>query len=562
MNTRSQWLTASPLWDDFLPHPDAKEFRQPVLLRFASDKFMDELQGILAKNPTQIRDRIAQPETWRAPLVGVAPDWISSRGNQAKALQASSGNGEAPPPFKLFQPVHGNFYIVAGSLTCRLPGLPDHRVKPAQGEHVSLVLRRLVPKDSFTNADCNVYDPAKCAEYAWIGQGPKGVWGPASSDRIADGEERLPSFEMPFPFKDRTRRIFAAVVPVGRRQAYVAGRQKSDSGTNNSQSPDDARKIEWQRQVLDPWGDLFEWYANNSGPSNTQKFLNAVQNGVTQSSAFIFLDFAKFLSTYLPNLWAAVQTPSLAANLPSAAKTVYASLQTAESSGSRLTLLQSLNNAKTHEAGLESGQYIPTSADFASLSDNNFGTLIDKADPQSSRLIDVQIKAALDEAGPPVTPVIRVPAMKPQAPVGDNYYILRFAYEQPQCGAKAPVISDPTQPFQLASYFDPDAPGRPLQVALPLDTSPAALSKYDKNVAFMISDQLAKQMGRVKGLKQLMDGDTGPEVGIGMICSFSIPIITICALIVLMIFLILLNIIFFWLPFFKICFPVPTLKAK
>jgi len=44
--------------------------------------------------------------------------------------------------------------------------------------------------------------------------------------------------------------------------------------------------------------------------------------------------------------------------------------------------------------------------------------------------------------------------------------------------------------------------------------------------------------------------------------SLSIPIITICAMIVLMIFLILLNIIFFWLPFFKICFPVPTLKAK
>ena len=44
---------------------------------------------------------------------------------------------------------------------------------------------------------------------------------------------------------------------------------------------------------------------------------------------------------------------------------------------------------------------------------------------------------------------------------------------------------------------------------------------------------------------------------LGMICSFSIPIITICALIVLMIFLSLLNIIFWWLPFFRICFPFP-----
>ena len=41
-----------------------------------------------------------------------------------------------------------------------------------------------------------------------------------------------------------------------------------------------------------------------------------------------------------------------------------------------------------------------------------------------------------------------------------------------------------------------------------------------------------------------------------MICSFSIPIITICALIVLMIFVSLLNIVFWWLPFFRICLPI------
>ena len=50
---------------------------------------------------------------------------------------------------------------------------------------------------------------------------------------------------------------------------------------------------------------------------------------------------------------------------------------------------------------------------------------------------------------------------------------------------------------------------------------------------------------------------TGEPLDLGLICSFSIPIITICALIVLMIFVILLNIVFWWLPFFRICFPVP-----
>ena len=45
-----------------------------------------------------------------------------------------------------------------------------------------------------------------------------------------------------------------------------------------------------------------------------------------------------------------------------------------------------------------------------------------------------------------------------------------------------------------------------------------------------------------------------------MVCSFSIPIVTLVALIVLMIFVILLNLIFFWLPLLKICFPVPKVR--
>ena len=41
------------------------------------------------------------------------------------------------------------------------------------------------------------------------------------------------------------------------------------------------------------------------------------------------------------------------------------------------------------------------------------------------------------------------------------------------------------------------------------------------------------------------------------ICSFSLPIITLCAFIVLNIFLSLFNIIFNWLMFIKICLPIP-----
>jgi hypothetical protein len=51
-------------------------------------------------------------------------------------------------------------------------------------------------------------------------------------------------------------------------------------------------------------------------------------------------------------------------------------------------------------------------------------------------------------------------------------------------------------------------------------------------------------------------------ISFGLLCSLSIPIITICALILLMVMVNLLNVVFHWLPFFISCFPVPHLSAK
>jgi hypothetical protein len=66
-------------------------------------------------------------------------------------------------------------------------------------------------------------------------------------------------------------------------------------------------------------------------------------------------------------------------------------------------------------------------------------------------------------------------------------------------------------------------------------------------------------MSRVAGLEKTMKGelDDGLSFDLGELCMFSIPIITLCAFIVLMIFLALLNIIFWWMPFLKICLPKP-----
>jgi hypothetical protein len=167
----------------------------------------------------------------------------------------------------------------------------------------------------------------------------------------------------------------------------------------------------------------------------------------------------------------------------------------------------------------------------------------------------------------------------------DGWFVLRCVFERPNCGPlEPPVVSAPTQPFRMAGFFDPDAPARPIRIALPIDTSPAGLRKFDKNTAFMISDMLCGQIDRLKGLtlgdlvrsvlpwpfhKELSVPEKGPctdkddpGLSVGMVCSLSIPIITICALILLTIIVNLLNVIFRWLPYFLICFPLPGFKAK
>ena len=96
-----------------------------------------------------------------------------------------------------------------------------------------------------------------------------------------------------------------------------------------------------------------------------------------------------------------------------------------------------------------------------------------------------------------------------------------------------------------------------------------------------MSDMLCGQVQRAKGMGFIdlvlqvlpwpfhKDIDVGKGGGckgggleIGMICSLSIPIITICALLLLIIIVTLLDFIFRWLPYFIICFPVPGLKGK
>ena len=70
------------------------------------------------------------------------------------------------------------------------------------------------------------------------------------------------------------------------------------------------------------------------------------------------------------------------------------------------------------------------------------------------------------------------------------------------------------------------------------------------------------KMNKGASADALPDDQPGPGSGIQWICSFSLPVITLVAMILLMIMISLLNIVFFWMPWVRICLPFPKMKRN
>jgi hypothetical protein len=539
------------LWPAFTAGTGLDAFKRPTVLRFAKDTFMEDLQQVLKNRAGDLHAYVARPETWRTPAAGLRPP-------------GSPTTGEGSLPLRLYQPLHSRFYLLASALACRVPGFPDHTVKPDEGETTAFVIRRVEP---LAKTGAAVFDQATRQELAWIEGDPSG-WRLVATTGIAEGEQLLPLFPMAYGENGTRRHILAGLIPVGRRQEYVSARTLASAAAKVGAAQsvvDDPRLIDLQRKVIDPWAELLDLF--DSRLSATDKANTHIKFSLDQATALILLDFQNFLLEHAPAVGNAIKN-GVAPSPSGPAVTLYnalaAAMLTDQDTLAAISLAAALKKAKQSEAALESATLLSNTAPTLPATYARVSLLHANARPlmlrnaQNIRIIQTLVAPALTT--PPATPGPRAPQKDPASPVGNMWFVARCVYRRPLCGVNAlPILSDPTEPFQLASIFDPNAPARPSQVTLPLDTTPAGLRKHDKSVAFMVSDELGKQMARIKGLKELTEGEVGgPGIGIGFICSLSIPIITLCAFIVLTIFIQLLNIIFWWLPFFKICFPIPV----
>ncbi len=630
-----QWTAPSPTWRALAGTagtPASPAFRRPTLLRFAADTFMDDYIAMLDVDPFRLGEFTARPETWRGPLTSVQPTAAAplfARALQRKRLASlrASATGatavaEAPlaetPALKLYQPSHQRYYLVTASLVCQLPGLPDRALDPARQERATFVIRRLIPKSGVTRPTA---DPKTADEYAYVSDASGTGWRrvtPDAAASVAAGEEQLPLFKSPYVSDDGKRRsVLAGLVPVSRREAYLHATPMTDpagaasgGGVTAAAAPQDARLTLLQKQVTEPWKQLLARAKSaedaqkaagllSSSDRPTQSVREATRRGVREQiqtvSWYVLLDLAKYLEAYVPNAWHVVAGTGAAATAAEQALATAIAATVFTRDGVTRTMKSALVAITARESQLEqvTGLYTEGSSGWPSErfslatvrpAEQLVGGLgaapaplesISGLDPLT---LESLVKAAMPATatGPmPETPLATRPVLAP----GDaGWFVIRCVYERPRCAPFHPtVVSDPSEVFQLAGFFDPDAPARPIRIGLPIDVTPAGLRKFDKNTAFMVSDVLCGHIKRFKALtlgdlvmsvlpwpfhRDLPTGDSGPCIEGGMMCSLSIPIVTICALLLMMIIVSLLDFVFRWMPYLMVCFPVPGFKGK
>ena len=690
------WLTPCPMWKSLgdLRETVARErFVRPAILRFADDSFMDELMDVLAYEPARLPEWRAQYETWeqpmRTPVRGERPalpeptSALSTRlFREARRRQASAatrtvdsaadsagGDDEPARALKLYQPVHKRFYLVSASLVCRQPGLPNRHINRGRQEQVGFVMRRVESPLEPSGQPSD--DPAQWKESAFVPTQAGGQWQPVATsspqgaNRVLPGEERLPMFGTSFADTGGQRRqLFHGLIPVGRREAYLAAGTSASTTAEGADGADEAERLDprvmlFQLQVTGPWHQLvFQAlddgerstmapegrlsqieldYENDGGVPGELIEPNVARDAIQTASWYILLDFARFLRRHLQPIWRAltdaderaaldpvregplmlrlqqtVLEPTLAAELTAGSTYPAGAVQP-----TLLDALQRIAESENADGEIEVETLLEEVVD--PLDRTQAGDwprfLFPLADPRASgpfpfrvagvdfsghasgRIATLQaVTAALEEldlliedALPPVetsppAPELALPAAS-SASSSSTWYAIRCVYERPNCRGRVPtVVSEPTRLFEMASFFDPEAPARPARIPMPLDISPAGLRKFSKGTTLMISDMLCGQLKRIRkfSLGDLVlsvlpwpfhkdlpnpvaspgDCQTSSGASFGMFCSLSIPIVTLCALILLIVMVQLFDLFFRWVPFLFVCLPIPGLKGK
>ncbi|NTV10557.1 MAG: hypothetical protein HGA47_07260 [Zoogloea sp.] len=134
----------------------------------------------------------------------------------------------------------------------------------------------------------------------------------------------------------------------------------------------------------------------------------------------------------------------------------------------------------------------------------------------------------------------------------DRFVVMPFLRWDDECGCERIAWGPPSVPFRVASPLDPDAQ-RPTTVVLPsLDDLKRGAAR---GVSLLAPKSLADVLTRIKPDMDMKAGGAGNRAGSCFSFSFSLPAITLCATILLMVVINLLNLFLGWLPWAFLALP-------
>ncbi|HJV27956.1 MAG TPA: hypothetical protein VJ673_19910 [Aromatoleum sp.] len=141
---------------------------------------------------------------------------------------------------------------------------------------------------------------------------------------------------------------------------------------------------------------------------------------------------------------------------------------------------------------------------------------------------------------------------------GDRFVAVPFVRWEDECGCEQVAWGPASRVFRVASPFDPEAQ-RPTTVVLPsLDDFKRGLPR---GVAMLAPKSLADVLRKISpGIDMKGDGP-GNRSGACWSFSFSLPAITLCAMLMLMVVINMLNLFLGWLPWVFLALPRLCLKA-
>ena len=160
------------------------------------------------------------------------------------------------------------------------------------------------------------------------------------------------------------------------------------------------------------------------------------------------------------------------------------------------------------------------------------------------------------------TSTVAIPVPKLTSGPSGRYFLVPFVRTVKPDGCPRISWGAPSEPFAVAAAFDPDA-ARPSLIEMP------GLADAKKGLARgatldMPPDlaNLANSLSNNAAVQAMWGGNGSAPSGGGIrfMCSFSLPVISICAMVMLSVVISLLNIFLGWMAWVKICLPVPSKK--